>query len=133
MSPPLDWTPRKYNKDGARFCSEACGNDCMLLDHAEATKQARDLARRLGNGWKPVVMENHGWYWHVAKGPAELRRIASRKYWLSVIIRGQQYQRDGVTPFEAIGKVWLDLRVAANALEHVAQDLRPVERGKRRK
>lgn len=126
MTPPMDWTPVTYEKNGAkRFCSPACGRDCTLADHKEAWKQARDLSRRLDCGWVPVISENNGWYWYVKKGAADLRRVGPRKYWLSVIIAGVQYQRDGITPFETIGKVWLDIKMAADKLEKAARELRP--------
>lgn len=126
MTPPMDWTPTLYTKEGVkRFCSPACGNDCPLSTHREAVNLSRSLVKRLGFGWEPVISENQGWYWYVKKGAVELRRVGVRKYWVSVILLGSQYQRDGITPFEAIGKVWLDIKMAASKLEEVARELRP--------
>lgn len=57
-----DWTPVRRGKT---FCSPACGGKCTKAAHDEAQRKAKELAARLGPGWRPRVWENLDWYWDV--------------------------------------------------------------------
>jgi hypothetical protein len=61
------WTPKL---NGAIFCSPACGFKCKKVDFDHAMESAATLANQLGNGWRPCVWENGGWYFEVKKGAA---------------------------------------------------------------
>ena len=56
---PLSWKPRLQ---GEIYCSPACGGGCTKVAHDAAKKQASELAKQLGKGWKPHVWENLGWF-----------------------------------------------------------------------
>lgn len=99
----LDWTPRRYDKDDvACYCSEGCGHDCTQEAFINATLYAAQLAKRLGDGWVPVVDENLGWHWHAKKGDVAVYRHGHRKYWATVMVAGQQYQFTAGTPQRAV-------------------------------
>lgn len=55
----LSWTPIRR---GPFYCSPACGARCTILQYDKAWMAANALAKRLGEGWKPVVHENMNWY-----------------------------------------------------------------------
>lgn len=53
------WAPI-LREDGT-YCSPACGFGCTKAQHDEVHRLARELAERLGPGWKPDVWENGRW------------------------------------------------------------------------
>ncbi len=58
----LSWKPVLKGKI---YCSPACGGNCTLAQFNQVTKLAIALAKRLGDGWEPVVKENLHWFWCV--------------------------------------------------------------------
>jgi hypothetical protein len=59
---PLSWEPQLR---GEVYCSSACGGGCTKAAHDEAERRATELAKRMGEGWKPRVWENLGWHYAV--------------------------------------------------------------------
>ena len=59
---PLSWKPRRR---GAIYCSPACGHGCTYAEFERVTREAGELAKSLGPGWKPKVWENMGWHYKV--------------------------------------------------------------------
>lgn len=68
-SPGERWTPRAQ---GAVYCSPACGGACRRAAFDRAVGESRELARRMGPGWRPDVWENLGWHYAVHKGKARV-------------------------------------------------------------
>lgn len=102
---PLSWKPRLYEKNlGRRYCSPACGHDCMHADFRLAKRNGEQMARALGVGWKPRIWENLGWHYSAVKGTAEVHRFGPRSHWCSFMIGGRQYQGNGRTPKAALGR-----------------------------
>lgn len=67
-----DWTPVLC--DGV-YCSPACGGGKGVCDKSKydlAVKKSKQLAKKLGDGWKPHVWENLGWFYKVTKGKLEV-------------------------------------------------------------
>lgn len=56
----LSWTPERQ---GAMYCSPACGRGCTKKEHDEAKKAGARLAKNLGAGWDVRVWENLGWHY----------------------------------------------------------------------
>ena len=81
----LSWTPKR---EGAVYCSPACGNGCKWVDYKLASHKASKLAGRLGAGWKPRVWENLGWHWEVQN----VHWIVRRPHVYSVEFRGEGLQ-----------------------------------------
>jgi hypothetical protein len=75
------WTPRR---DGAIYCSPACGGRCRWADFEAANARAGTLARQLGHGWQPRVWENLGWHVQVKKGGATVTVTGEGRYHASV-------------------------------------------------
>lgn len=70
--PKPSWKPRR---NGNAYCSPACGFGapfCTWDGFQRATREAADLAARLGPGWEPSVWENIGWHYK-ARVPGEAR------------------------------------------------------------
>jgi len=57
---------------GAKYCSRACGNGCTKAEYVAAVKKGEALAKAVGNGFKPRVWENMGWYYSAVKGVAAI-------------------------------------------------------------
>lgn len=53
---------------GGVYCAPFCGANCTWAAFQDATKKAKDMARKLGPGWEPRVSENMCWYWGATKG-----------------------------------------------------------------
>lgn len=68
---PPHWRPKR---NGVYFCSAGCGSHkfCLHADYLHVKKRAEELAASLGEGWKPKVWENLGWFGAVTKGRAEI-------------------------------------------------------------
>lgn len=67
-----DWTP--VLRDGV-YCSPACGGGKGVCDKSKydlAVKKSNELAKKMGDGWKPYVWENLGWFYKVTKGKLEV-------------------------------------------------------------
>ena len=74
----LSWKPKRR---GLVYCAPACGGQCTRAAYDNAHTQAKELATRLGKGWKVRVWENLGWHWEVFKGEltcTDVRRPPSR-------------------------------------------------------
>lgn len=59
------WTPVR---DGDVYCAPRCGLRCKWIWYENACASANDLCKALGEGWKPRVWENLGWYYTVSRG-----------------------------------------------------------------
>lgn len=55
----LSWKPRRR---GAIYCAPACGRGCTHNEYLAAVRDAKALAKELGEGWKVRVTENLGWH-----------------------------------------------------------------------
>ena len=63
---------------GEFYCSPACCGDrpfCTKAAYDRANHEAAAMATELGNGWKPDVWENLGWY-----GSARRNRLRVMKH-----------------------------------------------------
>src|SRR5271170_7592802 len=68
----MNWKAR--TQSGGIYCSPACGARCRQAAYDRAKVESAALAKRLGQGWQPVVWENMGWYWSVEKCGLSLRQ-----------------------------------------------------------
>lgn len=68
---PLSWTPVKQ---GAIYCSPACGASCKLAEYDRVKTLARTVAKKMGKGWEISLHENMGWFGSV-KSPDGLWTI----------------------------------------------------------
>ncbi len=55
----LSWAPVRR---GPIYCAPACGAHCTIFQFDHAGILANQTAMRLGEGWKPTVHENMGWF-----------------------------------------------------------------------
>lgn len=55
----LSWKPVRR---GPYYCAPACGGRCTILQHDHAAILANQVAKHLGDDWKPFVHENLGWF-----------------------------------------------------------------------
>ncbi len=111
------WTPIR---DGAVYCSPACGGKCTMEDFEWATKEAEKLARLMGDGWEPHVWENLGWHYRVTNGVAAVHPRKQRNpetgawevpgYWANVLCAVGQFNAKATDPLEAYGIAVQDLR-----------------------
>jgi hypothetical protein len=70
------WKPVRR---GPIYCSPRCGAGCTHKAFLAVTAKAAKTARRLGEGWSPVVYENMGWFWRVEFGdPSKYPHITVR-------------------------------------------------------
>lgn len=93
------WTPVR---NGRVFCSPACGGRCTFAEYTKANKDAENLARTLGAGWKPRVWENLGWHFSAEKADAsvyEYGKAGSKHHYYSMLWGyDPQLVVDSVTP-----------------------------------
>lgn len=59
-------------RDGSTYCAPWCGAKCTWDAFQLATRKADALAKMLGEGWKPRVWENMGWFYEVHNGILEI-------------------------------------------------------------
>lgn len=57
------WTPVR-RQDGT-YCSPRCGGKCTKAAHDEAQRKGKDLAKRMGRGWRARIWENCMWHYSV--------------------------------------------------------------------
>ena len=50
-------------RQGAKYCSPACGRGCTWAEFEDANQSASRLANALGGDWEPKVWENLGWHY----------------------------------------------------------------------
>lgn len=72
------WVPVRK---GDVYCSPRCGAGCTYAQFEQASEEARALAERLGDGFKPRVWENLGWHYEAWNG--------------SVVMSPQRHNHDG--------------------------------------
>lgn len=72
----LSCTPVRH---GPYYCAPACGGKCTIIQHDQAVILANRVAKRLGEEWKPYVMENLGWHSKVEHA-SECLKISINKY-----------------------------------------------------
>lgn len=115
----LSWMPKAYDKDGSRYCSPACGHDCMAMDFINATKFATELATKMGPGWRPRVWENLGWHWEVEHPAAgvDVARHTRRSYWARIMVDGRQYQFTASSAKRAVDMLVRQMADHADALK----------------
>jgi hypothetical protein len=106
-SRPKDmWKPIR---NGASFCSPACGGNCTRAAFDSATSSAKALAERLGAGWHPEVWENLGWHYKAVNASGVLVVMPSdgRKRWTAYL--GEhgygRWSESGTTPMAAVRNV----------------------------
>lgn len=101
----LSWKPVSIGKT---YCAPACGRGCTLDEFSRATKQADNLARKLGAGWVPKVWENLGWHWAIERGGLKLHPGLAGGYTAflgEANSVGGRWAEHGRTPQEAIRNV----------------------------
>jgi hypothetical protein len=76
------WTPVAR---GAIYCAPACGGGCTKAAFQKATREASQVAKRLGEGWAPHLNENLGWYWTVRKGPLQVSASSKPGYFFCLV------------------------------------------------
>lgn len=64
---------------GKTFCSPGCGHGCTKHEHRHVTREANQLARMMGPGWKPRVHENMGWHFYV-ESPCKRMQLSVKDY-----------------------------------------------------
>lgn len=62
------YTPQLRRK-GKVYCSPWCGIGCTRAAFERATREANELCALLGDGWRPRVWENLGWFYAAERGP----------------------------------------------------------------
>lgn len=102
----LSW---KAVRRGAIYCAPACGAKCTWEKYQHAKRAGRELAERLGPGWKAHVWENMGWHWK-ALGPGgamvyDQGRPGAPRYWCSerVLEAGNLLARAGLVEGTVLG------------------------------
>lgn len=116
------WKPVRH---GAFYGSPRCcgGTLCTWAAFERATKEADALARRMGDGWEPVVWENLGWHYEVRKGCCTVSPTvtggATDAKWK---IDGYRAHFDNITQITAYAEM------PENALGFATQDARTMAR-----
>ena len=122
-TPPVadgPWTPVR---NGDVFCSPACGYGCTLEEYKRAAAGAAAIAAALGDGWKPNLHENMGWYFSASKGGATVRYndgTGDFSAYIDTATFGgpvEQFRRSAATPREAV-------QLALDAMEQKIATLR---------
>lgn len=65
-----DWEPR--SGPGGTYCSPSCGGMCKREWFDNATAIANRICKDLGEGWKPCVHENLGWFASATNGCSKI-------------------------------------------------------------
>jgi len=114
------WRPRHL--PGGVYCSPRCGGSCKLSDYERAVNGSKALAERMGDGWRPEMWENLGWFWIVRRGNLEIHPCSDGTY--SAWFQGsKQFIAYGDTPEDALANVIRDLRCF---VETIQEELREV-------
>ena len=101
------WKPIRK---GNIYCSSSCGGRCTYAAFKKATKQAKNLAKIMGNGFKHNVWENLGWHYNIISKCKMLTihqysDIYFTAYLNSVPNHGGRWVSSGITPQLAMKKV----------------------------
>lgn len=108
-------------------CAKWCGRGCTRKEYETAERNALELTRRLGKGWKPDVWENLGW--HYATRRAGVRVIphygAFTAYLNYKKSPGGRWVATASTPDGAIAKA---LALARKERDDIAKAVRKVEK-----
>jgi hypothetical protein len=91
--------------DGDKYCAPFCGRGCTSAEHARAVEGASKLVEELGEGWKPRVWENLGWWYEATNGVCAIMPngyIAINGYTAFLNTDARQYLGRGGTPKEAL-------------------------------
>lgn len=64
--------------DGDVYCSPRCGHRCKRAAYDRAVCEADALAELLGEGWEPIISENGGWHYKVAKANSMVAPMLER-------------------------------------------------------
>lgn len=65
-------------RKGDTYCSERCGGDCTFDQYAAMKKQAEKMCKELGEGWKPQLNHNLGWFCAVVNSHATIHYCDDR-------------------------------------------------------
>lgn len=93
------WTPIR---DGDRYCSPRCGHGCTWAAYQHAVESANALCVELGEGWKPRVWENSGWYFSATRGKTEVHYNKGQGFSVYFNSDAKQYLADGPDAREAV-------------------------------
>lgn len=127
-----DWTPVR---NGDAYCSPACGGGpvlCSFKRFVHASEVATEVARDLGNGWKPQVFENLGWHARVVSPCGRINvslptRLNDTGYTAFLGPKstqpGGKWAESGSTPGEAIENVLNAARADIRLIEETIQGL----------
>lgn len=56
-------------------CAKWCGRGCTEEEYQKAKRDAKELCKKLGPGWKPHIWENLGWHFHAVKGNIHVMQL----------------------------------------------------------
>ena len=121
---PLDWKARRR---GLIYCAPACGYDCTWAEYQECKRLAAALCKRLGQGWKPIIHENMGWFWRVQNGiitihPYGHGRMITYSAWIET--HGRQWiGKNCFIPERAVDHVVALVKRDLSEIQRVLEDL----------
>lgn len=126
----LSWKPRLR---GAVYCAPACGRGCTKAAYDEARREAAEIVKQLGSGWKIEMSENLGWVAAAVCGDVKVEATRGfedpdYRFWALVNVRktpahgpgGILYDVYGKTAREALSTLLSTLLRDASESERVA-------------
>lgn len=122
---------------GDTYCSPRCGVGCKAAAYERASREAVELATRLGEGWTPVVWEYLGWRYRAERHDvAQVFPIMDRGSrfkageWVvgsySCILStsdGTDFTADAANPEDALGFAIQDARTAVSNINGMIEGL----------
>lgn len=120
---PRDWTPILK---GDVYCSPACGHRCKHKDYLACVEKADALAKRLGQGFKPRVTENLGWYYSAESGVCAVHpvwREGGPEMWQVYFNSAKQHLAQDADPVRAVQKAINAVRDTAALLSLDARNV----------
>ena len=90
-----DW---KVVRKGEIYCAPACGGDCTWAQYTAMKNQAKTMCKELGDGWKPQLNHNLGWFCAIVKGHTTIHcyhySTGRRSYsaWIEFEVGGSIFQ-----------------------------------------
>lgn len=98
-----NWKPVRR---GETYCSPACGFGCLWTSYVNAKKRGKELAKRMGKGWKAQYWENGAWHFCAISPCGRIKVHAGYTAFLGEPESGGgQWAESGKTPERAVKKV----------------------------
>jgi len=122
------WKP--VLRDGVTYCSPGCGRGCTWEEYQAALRGAEELAESLGNGWRPEVWENLGWFFKAESedgtmsvhppvhGGKSYTAFFERSKTPNIQMARGNWHADGPTPQAAINAVLVIARDEIATIQH---------------